>query len=509
MASSFSSVLALIVVGFVLLIVARRSDKLGLHLDLSCAESFHIDAVCAALTDALYGGRGDYTGRTVLRNTFTRHGVAEDCSPLHDPKVMEKAFNEACHLNWQQVHGSATFILCFDLGYVDHVRMAFQTFGAKLKSITHFTLLVFAFSAITFFTAFWGHPSLMWLLAASVTLFAATYFATYKKEMPTLNNRRSLSFLSIVPALHIMLVIAYQMEANPLTLATVAIQALIFAHAIWVRNSSGWLFLALLLLIAVMAILHALDAPDIKHWFGQGIWAAPLWLGVVNVFLFFKRRKIHPSYRGDAAMINYPKWHSAYIGLQLDQETFNANRLPSQVHPGVDANSDEAGYHVVETDPHFTATEQSELLNYPYSYQTINLGWRLYERAIKQAFFNYVRAHWNTIPKLYLVTKPKFYLFYHKVFFGQVFSFLKQTPALALALIAATLGVAAHAALGEQPPLPMGLVIGALLICSPLPMIWAHSSPLGMRDQVWVSLISLWIFLICFPLYFALQTMGF
>lgn len=503
-----SSLLAALVVAWVLFNFFKTALAQGMASNLdSTICGFHVDALAIAISDFCYEGRGDYSGLLAVRDVLGSRGLSEEGHPARrDLALIDRALQEAASLDWNTVLSSKRFVVGLEPGYVDLIRLAFRLFGLRIDSVFKLYALILAFSAALFAIAFWQAPGFLWALVALLMAFHVVVFGTdvLDFQAKSILDKRLIAILAVIPAFHLMLVMASYQAITVYHLLPVLGQSLLFAWLFWMRNSTGWLVVSLAALTVLLLVL-APFYPD-SH-IVYGLWAPALAMGMCELMTAYKHWRVHPCYHSSELTMAYPKWHSAYVGFAEDMETFSRNRLPLQEDKLLDVNACLAVVHVLKTSPVFGQAglgEHAVRLQKPFI--TFNLSaffglkWAVYEQAARIAVFDYVRANLKTMPRLYFYLKPRAILRNLAYVLRPLPAYLNRHRLSAALFLLPALPCAYHLSQSPMQLIALGLPVLCLLAIAPLPLLWAFCfRPPGysMAETAWMSLFALWSAMAC------------
>lgn len=497
-----SSLLASSAIALLLAFFFKTARSTGMDGDLDgTIIRFHVDAMAIALTDLYYGGKGDYSGLIAVQDLLSQRIFREsEPSAKRDAAAIDRALRDASQLDWNTALASGRFVLGLEPGYVDLVRLAFLLFGLRIASIFKLYCAMLGLSLTLLAIAFWQMSGVLWSLAALMLAFHFVAFGTgiLDFQARSITNKRLAAILAVLPALHIMLIMATGQEATAVQIALAVAQGLMFAWVLWMRNSTGWLVMAALALALVLLGLGlAIDAA-----FLRGLWAFALLMGLSDLMTAHRHAKVHPVHHSRDLSMAYPKWHSAYVGFGEDAATFAKNLLPFQKPQLLDLNACIAVARVLRTSPTFAHDgPASHVIGLRPPFISFNLSaffgmkWTVYERAAKIAFFEYFWKNLSTMPKLYFYLKPRSLLRNLALVMAPLPVYLKAHPLLALSFLLMALPAGYHFAQAPSAAQPIGFAAFCLLAGAPIPLLWAFSfRPAGysMAEIAWMLLFALW-----------------
>lgn len=505
---------AVIACALVLHLCIRRSLAEGRHLRLSNGPMGQLaDSIATALSDLYYGGGGRFTGYRAVREALVRSGFSTDSPLIGNWRHLNTALRQACELEWRAIFRGGEFIAQFDLGYVNFVKIAFRLFGVQIAALHHLYFTIVGVSAALFIVGLIGHPALLWSLCILLVMLFVTLFATAvfdEEEMVAVNERRFLSTLAVVPALHLASSLAIGQEATWLTVLPVVGQAAILAFTIVIRPAANWVIIAIGLValswLGITVVTHHPGSPysgSPAVVLGYGLWIVPTLAGCLVLLIWVQTRRMHPIYASDEAIASYPKWHAAYLGLAIDAETWSKNHLPDQILKVWDKNAYLCAKAYLDQCSAQERAASKPQLDTRFCLHQMGIKWRVYETIIRRCTLDYIRANLRTMPRLYLYLKPKLYV----TEIGRQIAAIRsrslevrrwqiQDWAVVGLLVLASVALALHGVRDGGILGPLMLASGALLVTVPIPMIWSYTPCFGLGDQVWISLYGLWMMIL-------------
>lgn len=198
-------------------------------------------------------------------------------SLLNDGPRLDRIIGEAQHvsidasLQPEVIQGN-------ELGLADYMYFSFRLFGDKISSFYYFLFLIVLLTSLLYVLQFRNSPFLLFLLLIflSELYFLENYATSYGLELNTIHNSRLFSGLSLLPVLHILIVLWRRCPFRALTGATVVAQSMIFAFLLSCRTEAAW---QVAMMVAVtcgigLYLLLTRREPGYPRLVG---WLAPLW----------------------------------------------------------------------------------------------------------------------------------------------------------------------------------------------------------------------------------------
>src|SRR5580704_1222144 len=129
-----------------------------------------------------------------------------------------------------------------ELGFADYIYFSFRLFGDKISSLYYFFYLIVAATCIVYALRFRNSPFLLFVLVIFLgeLYFLENYAHSYGLQLQTVTNSRLFSGLSLLPALHVLLLLWQRAPPRASTVATVIVQSVIFAFLLSCRTEVAW-----------------------------------------------------------------------------------------------------------------------------------------------------------------------------------------------------------------------------------------------------------------------------
>jgi hypothetical protein len=208
-----------------------------------------------------------------------------------------------------------------ELGLADYISLSFQLFGDKISSLYYFFYLVVAVSCMIYVLQFRNNPFLLFVLAVFLgeLYFLENYAHSYGMQLATPANSRLFSGLSLLPALHVLLVLWRRLPFRPFTAAGVAVQSVIFAFLLSCRTEAVWQ-LAMIIAVACGIGLFSLLRSREQDRESRIVRLAKLWPAAVLAFAVSAYSAVaanHTDRRYAAESGQHIIWHGVLAGMLL------------------------------------------------------------------------------------------------------------------------------------------------------------------------------------------------
>jgi hypothetical protein len=206
-----------------------------------------------------------------------------------------------------------------ELGLADYMYFSFRLFGDKISSFYYFYFLIALLTCLLYALQFRNSPFLLFLLVIflSELYFLENYATNYGLELNTIHNSRLYSGLSLLPVLHILIVLWRRCPLRALSVATVVAQSIIFAFLLSCRTEAAWQVAMMVAVTCGMGLYLLLtrQALEYRHPIG---WLAPLWPSAI-FFVVLSAYSAITSSSADKRYAMEPKghiiWHEVLQGI--------------------------------------------------------------------------------------------------------------------------------------------------------------------------------------------------
>ena len=260
-----------------------------------------------------------------------------------------------------------------DLGLVDFYKLSYKIFSVNSYSPTYFYYLILFISTLIYFISFSKDKSkLSILLFFGISHLIMVYFIEIVgNELYNVSNRRYLPTLSIIPTLHILLIILENRYRYLLNSICIFSQIIILFSIIHFRSSSEYQILIILSFITFFLIRNR---KKLYETFSLKKNISLVLFFLLFVSIFFKSYVYlykNPYYSLDRS--GHLFWHAAYIGLSSHPESLNK-------------------YNIYPNDGATSPVVKSKTLELygTDDWQKIG-GTRLFEEIIKEEYFSILK----------------------------------------------------------------------------------------------------------------------
>lgn len=366
---------------------AAAGLRARMHETLPEAVGRHTLSMAVAVS-SLSHGLGGYLAYVSVIRVFDR--VSADRSLMTDPARLNAVIAEASALPEPAAQGVYPLVR-EDKGLVVYYKLAFAAFGPRIQSVFWLYFALLGASALCWSLTFGRRPELMALLAIFLGAHLAVTLAApaVGLDLAAVHNPRFLPVLTVLPALHLALLILGARRREPSVVAAASFQAALLTLVIHARSGSVSQILFLGALFAAAALLRLRGEPELGAHVLAAVRPWPLALAGAGLLLL----KLHmawslsPVYSDVTAKHLF--WHPVYLGLAV---------LPEAQQRFGFRFGDEAA---------FAAGKRLALERFGKDF-TADYDWDVYETVLKDETFRLASsAPWLTV-KNYMYKFPLF-----------------------------------------------------------------------------------------------------
>jgi hypothetical protein len=297
-----------------------------------------------------------------------------------------------------------------ELGLSDFFYWAFRIFGLNLNALVLLYYSILLVSVAAFLVTFRRSPfSLLLLMLYLIGHYFAVNYAN-NHLIQTIHNSRFFPVLSLLPAMHLLLLLLRRERLTVMNISAAAIQTVIIFFVMFCRSQAFWQVLAIpagaLLVVSFGALRRALRRPSrwpiaVKR-ITRDMWPVLLLAcGFVGLVVYGSLAPDARFYSSESK--SHVFWHTLYIGLiSTDPE------LAAQYGYGEDTYSDTMGYVAALQDLRGRNEVPPELAEVVDGVININVikDSGAYDRVIRRVFFQVVGDHpWPAL-RSFFVGKP-------------------------------------------------------------------------------------------------------
>jgi len=285
-----------------------------------------------------------------------------------------------------------------ELGFADYIYFSFRLFGDRISSLYYFFYLIVAATCLVYILQFRHSPFLLFLLVIFLGefYFLENYARSYGLEVQTVANNRLFSGLSLLPALHVLILCWQRQPPGAFTVAGVIVQSLIFGFLLSCRTEAAWQ-VAMVVAVAcgsgflLMLPLRGRKFSDLVSRLGP-LWPTLIFLIVVSAY------SAVISLRADSRYAAEPKghiiWHEILMGLLSTSLELRRDYLPDENL----TYSDNIVYMAVDHDLKARNDASSPMVRkLPNGDPIVDLslpgGWNEYERLVRSLTLRIILHH--------------------------------------------------------------------------------------------------------------------
>lgn len=476
------------------------------HQVMPDAIESHNVSLATAITEYFHGIHGGYVAHAKVLAALREHGMSyfpsflEPLGKKHpdvlwEPETMNDAIRSAVEVRdlspMSLGDGSMVPMIAEDLGLSDFYKISFSLFGPLIKGFFDTYYVLFLVSLIAFGITYFRYPVAM---AAAVLLCATHYllmnyvvlFGVSLQELSqlaTVHNRRFISALGVLPAFYLLLWVLLRPRLSGIRIAASIAQVVLLLFVMTMRASIVYAVAALGFLFAALLIRRMKQASS-----GCGFVAARLFLRLPALLIIvgFAALSIYRAssvnrlyYDLEEYIPHHLVWHSAYYGLAYHpewQERFGA------------AHGDASGDDVPIRG---AALYLSKNFGLDGSYLIVGPGrgtkWRIHERILRGAYFEFIRDNPLFMLELDAWFKPIIFLDLYAQTMLRIFVFLPAWKiALGLLVMIGVFGLSIRGARDWlKGTIATGVALGCATLASIAPVIFAYPAYHAMGDQIW------------------------
>ncbi len=202
-----------------------------------------------------------------------------------------------------------------ELGYADYIELSFRLFGINVSALYYFYFLLLGVACLLYLIEFRKSPLLLFLLVIFLAeqYFLHAYARRWGIELNAITNSRLFSGLALLPAAHIMFVLWRHEQPSAMTVASVFVQAALFAFIVTCRYEAMWQATMIVAACAALGLYYLFFPNRVSGWRTASLGPhAQFWpAGVLVVALIVAHLNINLTadarYAGEAK--NHVFWH--------------------------------------------------------------------------------------------------------------------------------------------------------------------------------------------------------
>jgi hypothetical protein len=380
-------------------------------------------SVAVALSDLADKPLGGYVAYRSISDYLDQHGLGlmpGEADPLptgeqlegliHDPTRLETLFREASRVPIDHSLQPVP-IIGSEKGEADFYYLAFRLFGIGLKGlwILYFTLLSLATSL--YFLAFRRSPFCLLLL----TLYLIGHYSVvgYAAIGPyqTVHNSRFLPVLSLLPSLHLLLLVLRRERPSWSGLILASAQAFLLIFVVFCREQALWQAAAVIATAALMLLFRSAKlAPQPRPAFATAFariaiaaWPAAIVIVGLGGLVAYERLALdHRAYATEAR--THVFWHPLYSGTVSASPELRSLYLHDDK-----PYEDNVVYDAVLSDLRERKDATPAIVEVRdgviYSFAMRNMG--VFDGLVRRIFLQMVRKHPWLVLKSFVYDKPR------------------------------------------------------------------------------------------------------
>jgi hypothetical protein len=289
-----------------------------------------------------------------------------------------------------------------ELGLADYIYLSFRLFGDKISSLYYFFYLIVGLTCLFYVLQFRNSPFLLFLLVIFLGELHFLENYAHSFDQNTVSNSRLFSGLSLVPVLHILLLLWQRRPPRAFTVTAAVVQSVIFAFLLSCRTELAWQVAMIAVVACGIGLSLLLRRRDAKHRHLIGL--APLWPAAIFLLVVFAYSAV-VSMSADQRYVMEPKahivWHEVMIGLLRSSLELRREYLGGAPLGSDDGEVYTAVIHDLNARNDFSSPIVSRLGD---GQLTIDLmrGWAEYDRLVRSLALRIIVDHplilFETIP---------------------------------------------------------------------------------------------------------------
>jgi hypothetical protein len=351
---------------------------------------------------------GGYLAYKSVVDVLSENGfaaLADEPGPRLDTSAAAALINDGPRLDRiiQQAKDAAVdvnlppdIIRANELGLADYIYFSFRLFGANVAALYYFLFMIVFVACLLYAAQFRDSPFLLFLLVLFLggLYFLENYAHSNGAQLNTVSNSRLFSGLSLVPAVHILLVLWQRRPPRAFTVAAVIAQSVIFAFLLSCRTEVSWQA-AMIVAVACaigLSLLLARPAQADRSRPGRlrAVWPVGIFLLVVSAYAVIVSLKADVRYAAEPE--NHILWHEVLMGIlganpELRRDYVGDNSPPY---------GDQVVYAAILHDLNARNDASSPIVSRAQNGQLTldaDKGWSEYEKLIRSLTLRIVRQH--------------------------------------------------------------------------------------------------------------------
>jgi hypothetical protein len=456
----------LVIVMFVATIT--YSIQSGMHKNLPEPLGHTAVAIAIAISELEYGTSG-YAGYRQVLDVLMNNGMTVESSILKRYNLSSaEIYKSGTTLNnaigqvfsMDKPAGSRKlYRVREDIGEITYYKIAMKVFGYKIQSFTYLYYLIFLASIVVYIATFHRQQSkMLYLFAFTCGHFVIiTTLQDVGTTLLTVNSRKLLPVLAILPSIHIAILIFSKTRITMKHIIGATIQASIVAFMVHARAATIYEIMFLVAFLVLLIIWFVFKNYQVKEYVFSRIKLLPVFIAL-GLFILFQ---LYTYISLDSGYGSYKRghlfWHAAYMGLATHPEGFEKyGLLPTDVGP----------------------QEVAKKRNFELYGTRKYKDYTTYESLLKEAYFELLKKDPIFVAESYLY-KPFIFLSkcFDRNFMLNKFFFLTLIFVVVVVAVSAT----NHEMIFSEIPELVGITLLALLF-SLLPMLLTTPEYAAMGD---------------------------
>ena len=241
-------------------------------------------------------------------------------------------------------------ILGNEVAFSDYVYLSFRLFGTRVSSLYYFYFLLLGMSCLLFVIEYRNAPMPMFIvtLYLACLAFIQNYAQSYGEIMASLANSRLFEALSLLPAIHIFILVWRRAPPRLMRASIALVQSAILAFVVDCRVTARWQIVMIVLTAIAIVGAEAWRRSTKRHVSLQPLWSGT-WAAAMTAAIFLGHMALI-DVTVDRRYDNQPKyhliWHEVLTGLLSSNVQLQRQYLGRVI--GVELLSDREAYEAVD-----------------------------------------------------------------------------------------------------------------------------------------------------------------
>jgi len=381
-----------------------------------------VQAIAAVLTQLRSGEHGYALSNTISSELFIRgltlYPPFLEISGAKAPDnlqsatfidgVLDRMWRDVWTMRFDDVRGMGAD----DIGIIDYTDLSFWLFGHHIRSLYYMFFIILASTLFVALVEQRRNPAGQILIVAVLGLlyaicFLSNVFENEPSGLGGVTNPRFLSTLSIIPGLHIVLMLAGRAPFGLARAAAAAYQGAIIFFAMHIRSTAEWVpaGLALVALAGTAFAWRQLRQGSLPSRVAAAVgfqWPALIVLCAVAVGGMAVKASLNETYKRDGWLTQHAFWHSVYYSF-----LYNPGYYPYYDDLHDHRTGDDMPIAGISIYLKAHPERDTPDIHWPGSKSINYVGM---ERLLRAAFFSFILEHPRFAFDTFFIYKPRFFI---------------------------------------------------------------------------------------------------